>query len=148
APTDKLAADLMKMNQVSQTAQTASTDAGAPVQQQPQQPAPPSAPQQAAAESAPPIDPAAIVGTWHATRSDGSSFDLTLNQDKTFVWDVKHNGHEQKLTGTYDVEKNLLALESPQAGGMIAQVSTSNPDQFNFKLLGAPSTDQGLAFSR
>lgn len=134
-PDDKLAADLMKMNQVGQTAENATPPAPA---QTPSQPAP----------EATPIDSAALVGTWHAQRPDGSKFQLELKPDKTFDWKVNQQGHEQALSGSFGVEKDLLALESPQAGGMVAHVAQADKDHFTFKMLGAPKDDPGLTFTR
>jgi hypothetical protein len=95
-----------------------------------------------------PVDPAALVGTWHAQRDDGSKFDLTLNADNTFNWTVHQQGNDQTMNGTFGVERDLLALESPQAGGMVAHVAQADAGHFTFKLLGAPQADQGLTFAR
>ncbi|MGC3968174.1 MAG: hypothetical protein QM775_12630 [Pirellulales bacterium] len=157
-PNDKLAADLKKMNEMSQTAQAAQPSADQTAQAgptgadvapalPPTDPNAPQPPQQPAAEVKS-IDAATLVGTWHAQRDDGSKFDLTLSSDKQFTWTVHHQGQEQKLTGTYEVEKDLLALQSQQAGSMVAQVSQPSGEQFQFKLLGAPQDDQGLAFNK
>lgn len=134
APNDRLAADLLKMNDASSTAAT-----------EPAQAAPTAAPAQPAGKS---IDPSSLVGTWHATREDGSKFDLQLTDDKTFTWKVVQQGREQSITGKYEVQKDLLALETPDAGGMVAQVAQNDDGRFTFKMLGAPQDDKGLAFSK
>src|SRR6185295_5240477 len=56
-----------------------------------------------------PIDPAAIVGHWRATRDDGSSFDVTLSADKNFDWKFAQQQQGQparndEFAGTYGVE--------------------------------------------
>jgi len=138
APTDRLAADLLKMNEVGETAQASQPVAPATTPTPPQQPV--AAPK--------PIDPAALVGNWNAERSDGSKFGIHLAEDKTFTWKVNQQGHEENLTGTFGVENDLLAFDSPQTGGMVGHVSFVDNDHFTFKLLGAPKDDEGLTFAR
>lgn len=134
APTDRLSADLLKMNDVNPTAQAA-----------PQ--AQPSAENKPIAEPKA-VDPAALVGQWTAQRPDNSKFEFRLAADKTFTWKVDQQGQTETLNGTYDVEKDLLALESDKAGGMVGHVSVESNDQFKFKLLGAPQDDEGLTFKK
>jgi len=133
SPKDRLAADLLKMNDYGQTAQVApdanpSTTAAAPEPKS--------------------VDPAALVGQWTAHRGDDSNFEFKLASDKTFTWKVDQQGRTELLKGTYEVEKNLLALESDQSGGMVGQVSLDGNDQFRFKVLGAPTDDEGLSFKK
>lgn len=140
APDDKLAADLMQMNRSNAAAQNATPPASNQTASQPNAERP-------AAEAAP-IDAEALVGTWRAERPDGTKFELQLKPDKTFDWKVNQDGREQELSGSFGVEKDLLALESPQAGGMVAHVAQTGDDRFTFRLLGAPQDDQGLTFVR
>jgi tetratricopeptide (TPR) repeat protein len=142
---DRLAADLLKMNQLAQQAQ-AQPDAAATAAN-PAPPEAPTPPQQPVAEATP-VDPNAIVGAWHAERSDGTKFELNLSDDNKFTWKVNQEGKEESLSGTFGVEKDLLALESPQAGGMVGKVEVKQPDMMTFKMLGAPQDDQGLTFRR
>jgi len=95
-----------------------------------------------------PVDPAVLLGSWHAGRDDGSKFDLTLKADKTFTWKFTQKDHNQVLTGTYGVENALLILESKQGGAMLGQVTLDGDGSFNFKMPGAPPDDPGLTFSR
>jgi tetratricopeptide (TPR) repeat protein len=100
-----------------------------------------------------PIDAAVIVGKWHATREDGSNFDLTLSPDKNFDWKFAQQRQGQpaqksELTGTYSVEKALLILQQKEGGAMIGEVTMEGNGKFNFKLLGAPPSDPGLTFTR
>lgn len=146
APTDRLAADLLKMTEVGKVAQSAPTDA-APTADQTAATATPAVPKEPAVAPAP-VDPAALVGDWHAERSDGSKFGIHFADDKSFTWKVTSQGQDTNLTGKFGVEKDLLALESQQQGGMIGRVSDVTKDHFTFKLVGAPLDDQGLAFNR
>ncbi len=131
-PNDRVAADVLKMVAAPQPSETA--------QQPPQEPTPP---------AAPPVDPATLVGTWKAARPDGSKFDLTLTNDAKFTWSFAQKGQAaQAFGGNYSVEGNVLALERKDGGSLIAEVTPSGESKFNFKLLGAPSDDPGLVFSR
>jgi tetratricopeptide (TPR) repeat protein len=167
-PNDRVAADLLKMA-------TASQD-GHPTEIGAAKPAP-----QPAGESNPtamPIDPARLVGTWKASRDDGSMFELTLGKNSTFDWkftqkqlqtpadaataqrasdqnfrnpDLKRfvaDRSPQEFGGTYTIEKNVLALQRKNGGSLIAEVTPGGDGNFNFKLLGGPADDPGLAFSR
>jgi tetratricopeptide (TPR) repeat protein len=134
-PNDRLASDLLKMHQVPQTADAqpapAATTTAAPAAPEPQ-----------------PVAVEAIQGTWHAQREDGSKFEIQLQPDKNFTWSVDQQGHKETMNGKYDVQKDLLALESDKAGGMVGHVALDGDDKFTFKLLGAPKDDSGLTFSK
>lgn len=167
-PNDRVAADLLKMASASQDGGPAATAAAKPV--------PP--PSSDSRSTATPLDPAALVGTWNAARGDGSTFELTLGRDATFDWkfspsrrqtpaakataqrasdqnvrnpDLKRfaiGRNVQEFGGTYTVEGNVLALERKHGGSLIAEVTSSGDRSFNFKLVGGPADDPGLAFNR
>jgi tetratricopeptide (TPR) repeat protein len=96
----------------------------------------------------PPIDKAKLAGSWKATREDGSQFELIIGQDDKFTWKFTNKGQKPtEFSGTYKIEKNVLALESKEGGSLIAGV-TQEDGKFNFKLLGAPPEDPGLNFTK
>lgn len=131
-PNDRVAADVLKMVAAPQPRESA--------QQPPQEPTRP---------AAQPVDPATLMGTWKAARPDGSKFDLTLTNDAKFTWSFAQKGQAaQAFGGNYSVEGNVLALERKDGGSLIAEVTPAGEAKFNFKLLGAPSDDPGLDFSR
>jgi len=133
-PTDRVAADLLKM--------VSPPKAGPPTETQP----PPAA---GTASAAAPVDPATLVGTWAAARDDGSKFALALTNDGAFTWKFSPKGQKsQDLAGKYTVEGQVLALEGSEGGSLIANVTPGAGKKFNFKLLGAPAEDPGLDFSR
>jgi len=143
-PSDRLAADLLRMASTS----TSVADGPPPVpgpDPDSNQPGQPTGQPIAEAE---PVDPAVLVGSWHASRDDGSNFDLTLKPDKTFTWKFAQKDHNQVLTGTYGVENALLIMQSKQGGAMLGQVTLDGDGSFNFKMPGAPQDDPGLTFSR
>lgn len=118
----------------------------------PQPPIPADRQQQGVAANRPPqadanVDPAMLVGTWSASRDDGSQFNLTLNQDGTFTWKFNQKNNEQSFDGKYTLEGNVLALQRKDGGSLVATVTPDGDHKFNFKLLGAPPSDQGLNFA-
>jgi tetratricopeptide (TPR) repeat protein len=134
-PNDRVAADVLKMISPDQSrAQTAVAPQPIVESERP-------------AESR--VNPAALVGTWKATRPDGSRFELTLNNDDRFSWSfAPQNQKAQGFDGSYTVEGNVLALEREDGGSLIAEVTPGDRRSFNFKLLGAPEDDPGLDFNR
>jgi tetratricopeptide (TPR) repeat protein len=160
-PTDRLAADLLRMAEGSGAAQAGGPpptpgnggfepppDQVGGVGQDGQDGQDGQLPAEANQVEAEPVDPAALAGSWHARRDDGSKFDLTLMPDKTFTWRFSQNDHNEVISGTYGVEKALLIMQSKQSGAMLGQVTQESPDSFNFKMSGAPPDDPGLTFTR
>ena len=141
SPEDRVAADLLAMMTHpagSQTQPAATTEA--PTQQPPATtPAQPDVSTEA-------IDPSMLVGTWSASRDDGSQFQLVLNQDGTFQWNFTQKEMKNDFTGHYTVHGNVLALERNDGGSLVATITPGDKQEFNFKLVGAPPTDPGLDF--
>ena len=138
APGDRVAADLAKMLSAPPAGQPAANA---------EEPAP--APIADTQPAATPIDATALLGSWHATRADGSKFELTLTKDATFTWKFSPKKQPaQELSGSYTVEVNVLALECKDGGSLIGQVTPGGAKKFNFTLEGAPREDEGLDFSR
>jgi hypothetical protein len=129
-PTDKVAADLLKM--ISPPME------GNNQPPEPEQPKP----------SSKPVDAAGLAGTWKAARDDGSTFELTLAGDSNFTWKYTQQQKTQEFGGTYSVQGNLLVLERKDGSSMVGQMTPDGPKKFNFKLLGAPGSDPGLNFGR
>ena len=152
-PTDQIAADLLKTIQA-----TKPGDAATPEKQPDAQQPTPQPPDEAAnaavnpainISSAKPVDPSMLVGTWNASRAEGSTFVLTLMKDATYTWKFSQDQKPPTvLSGTYKIEGSVLSLENKNGGALIAGVIPEGDKRFNFKLLGAPATDKGLNFSR
>ena len=139
-PDDRVAADILKMVAPPE----AIGDAAGTTQAS--SPPPADEPTQSAAKS---VDPQMLVGTWKATRTDGSIFNLTIASDATFNWSFAQKDQDaQEFGGTYTVEGNVLALERKDGGSLIAEVTPVGDGQFNFRLLGAPDDDVGLEFHK
>ena len=108
------------------------------------------APTPTAAPPAPakPVDAAALVGSWQASRQDGASFSLDLTDAKTFAWKYTQDGKTQEFKGDYTLADNLLILKQDGNPTMIGQVTMADPGQFQFKLAGDNPSDSGLTFTR
>lgn len=139
-PNDRVAVDLLQMLRAPAPNQTAANPApaGNDVATNPE-------PRPGVTETK--IDAAMLVGTWSASRDDGSQFTMTLNQDGTFNWKFKQKNADQAFDGKYTVEGNVLALERKAGGSLVATVTPDGEQKFNFKLLGAPPSDPGLNFT-
>lgn len=145
-PNDKVAADLLKMVQPEGTSASpqppaAEPPAGSPSSSQ-NTPSPDGGP-----ATGPPVDPAQLVGTWHAARNDGSQFQLTLTQDGKFTWKFTLNGKTEEFGGHYTLDGNVVALERDGGGSLVAGIIFQGEKKFNFKLLGGPPEDPGLDFA-
>jgi tetratricopeptide (TPR) repeat protein len=102
---------------------------------------------QASAPS-PPVDRAALVGAWTASRSDGAAIALDISEDATFCWKYTQQGKlQQEFRGTYTVAENLLILKCSGNPTLIGQVSAMDGGRFNFKLVGSNASDPGLTFA-
>jgi len=161
-PNDRVAADLLRMlnaprNAASQQVPPANPqpDSQPPADGNPQAstpleiPAPSAAAAAAQAPQLKPVDPEAVVGTWNASRPDGTSFALDLKPDKSFNWTFTPKGQTpQSFDGTYTVDGAVLSLERTGGGAMLAAIDLKDPQHFNFKPVGAPPEDPGLDFSK
>lgn len=154
-PGDRVAADLYRMvgghnGQAVAADRTPSLAPTQPVQAPlaPAQPVPSQPVPSQTTTDKKPVDAEALVGTWHASRGDGSKFDLNLIQDKTFSWKFAQQQRGEDFSGTYMTEGALLILQRTNGGAMVGQIAMDGADRFSFKLLGAPADDAGLAFHR
>ena len=96
-----------------------------------------------------PIDPEKFIGTWQASRADGSVFSLDLTKEKTFKWSFTSKDQSpQSFEGTYFVQGDMITLERNGGGSLVAKIRPGNETHFQFKLFGAPEGDPGLDFAR
>ena len=141
-PNDRIAAEMLRMLSKPADPSTVVID------QQPT-PLPPDTDSKPAGSAlVKPIDPATLVGTWHAIRGDGSKFEMTLTNDSQFIWKFTRAEQMADFRGKYTVDGNVLALEQPRGGSLIAELVSANDQTVQFKLLGAPTEDLGLNFSK
>lgn len=155
-PTDRVAADLLKLISSGSNGPTTTSasppappqPAPQPVPQPPATPATPQTPAEAPRSAGKTMDKAAFAGTWKAERSDGSKFELRLNPDSTFTWTFSQKNNEEKFSGTYTLEGTVLALQRKEGGSLVGNITPMGEGRFNFKLLGGPPEDTGLEFAR
>ena len=138
-PNDRVAVDLLKM--VSKPQESTSTDAVP-------QPTP-EAPSTETSSITTQILPTSLVGTWNATRTDGSTFTLKLTDEMKFSWSFAHQQQPtQSFDGAYSLQGSLLSLESQVRGSFVAQLKSIDGARFNLKVVGAPEEDPGLDFGQ
>jgi tetratricopeptide (TPR) repeat protein len=137
-PEDRVAADVLRML-------NPSGDGGQlPAAQQEPVPQPPDEP--LVAESR--LDAAALAGTWRASRSDGTAFELILTDNATFTWKSSKGTTSKALRGKYTLEGNVLAMERSDGGSLVGEIAFDGERRLRFKPLGAPADDTGLDFAR
>src|SRR5262249_2707772 len=102
---DRVASDLFRMLSPPKEAQAAT-----PGGEEPRPQPPPESPSEAPPIN--PVNPNQLLGSWRASREDGSKFELTLNKDGTFDWKFARPKEKAvEFGGKYTVEQNVLALE-------------------------------------
>jgi tetratricopeptide (TPR) repeat protein len=146
-PNDRVASELLKMLTPREQAPASpgSPAAGTGPAVTPQPPEENAQPE----STGPPIDPGTILGTWQASREDGSKFNLKIGDDSTFTWKfTPPKGKANEFSGKYTVEGNVLALQREDGGSMVGTVTPDGAGKFNFKALGAPADDPGLNFAK
>jgi uncharacterized protein (TIGR03066 family) len=112
----------------------------------PPQPGTPPAP--GAEAAGPTIDPARLSGNWKASPAPNSTISLALQPDGKFTWDVAQGGQSHRIEGTYTLQGDQLALAQAEGGAMVGTVALQGDQGFNFRALGGPASDKGLAFTR
>ncbi len=100
------------------------------------------------AVSKPSITKEAIVGSWISDRGAQGKISLTLNPDGNYVWEYKNQNVSDSFKGTYTMGGNILTLVDSKGNPMVANISQSAPNQFNFKLTASGANDPGLDFKK
>ena len=95
-----------------------------------------------------PVDAAALVGNWKASRPDGANISLNLTKDGNYTWQFAQKNKPQTFSGTYSVADNLLILKQGNNPMMVGQVTLLADNRFNFKLPGDNPNDPGLTFAK
>ena len=95
------------------------------------------------------VDPRFLIDNWTATREDGSTFNLTLEGNRTYRWRYfPQGGRPQEFSGTYTLSENVLVLKQNDEPTMVGQVTPLGNNRFNFRLSGSDQYDPGLNFKR
>jgi len=90
--------------------------------------------------------PASVVGNWKASSGSGT-IELAMKQDGSFTWKFTSKGKPSEFSGKYQLAGNTLVLETDQGAPMVGKVAAKGTG-FHFQMLGGPSSDPGLAFSK
>lgn len=134
-PNDKLSAGLLSLLR--------------PAEAPPATPPPAAAPPSPGSPAAgPTIDPARLSGNWKASPAPNTTISLALQPDGKFTWDVAQSGQSHRIEGTYTMKDDHLALAQAEGGAMVGTVALQGERAFNFRALGGPDDDKGLAFAR
>jgi tetratricopeptide (TPR) repeat protein len=150
-PTDRLAGELLTMVKgpaKNPTPEAPPTDPNNVLRDDLNPPPAPS-PQTVAEQSVPNIDSNLLPGTWNASRTDGSRFRLAMSDDGKFTWKYSTpNQKGEEFGGTYTVDGPVLTLQRQEGGALAGVARFSDDGKMNFKLVGGPTEDPGLDFSK
>jgi hypothetical protein len=94
------------------------------------------------------LDAKTFVGTWTATKADGATFKMTLNDDGTFEWTSDNKGQTQTVKGVFEVEGKTLAMEPDNGGVLVGNVNAPENGEFKFAMIGGLPEDPGLDFKK
>jgi len=96
------------------------------------------------------IQPEQLAGNWVSERKNGDQFELNVSPDSKFTWKFKpgETGEARSINGTISAEGNVLAMESPDEGTLVAVIEPQGDQKFNLKLLGSSDDDPGLEFTQ
>ena len=90
---------------------------------------------------------ASHVGQWKASLANGSTVELALQADGSFVWVAVSGGKTSSFRGTFTIQGGMLTLVRSSDNQKLAGAFTPIAGgKMNFKLSGAK--DAGLNFSR
>ncbi len=89
-----------------------------------------------------------LVGAWRAEKN-GDRFELTFDDVGGFIWKATpKNKKAVAISGRVTITDSLLILDGKDQGRMIGEVTSVNPDEFQFTPPGSAPNDKGLAFKR
>ena len=96
----------------------------------------------------PPVAAGTLPGRWTAR---DANITLAIQNNGQFSWTTSGPGKPPAtIAGTTTLADGVLTLadQGGQNGALAGRLVWQDPDHFNFRLVGAPSTDPGLNFSR
>jgi tetratricopeptide (TPR) repeat protein len=89
-----------------------------------------------------------LVGQWQAT-SGNTTIELDITDDAKFTWTATPKGKSPiEVKGEASTTNDTLSLDTKDQGVMNGVVKSGGADKFRFTLVGAPSSDPGLMFTR
>jgi hypothetical protein len=107
-------------------------------------------PSSAAAVPAQPLDPGKMTGVWVAQAPPNATITLSISDETNFTWAFAAPGNPPvTISGTYTLANGVLTLAGKDAPGpLVGKVASPDDSHLNFKLVGSPANDPGLAFAR
>jgi hypothetical protein len=78
----------------------------------------------------------------------GTTIELTLKPDKTFLWNIVAQGKTQPISGTFTLEGDVLTLSQSENNAMVGKVTLQDDSHFLFQAMGGGPNDSGLVFSK
>ncbi len=89
-----------------------------------------------------------LVGNWSATAGP-VTVNLKIDEDFSFTWKVSEGGKPtSQLTGNLTGDADGLEFISADQGTLAGIAISQGPNEWEFKIAGAPPAEQGLKFSR
>ncbi len=99
--------------------------------------------------TAPAGKPGTLQGTWTAQPGGDVTITLTFQDQGRFTWKVARQGKEQQFAGKSTFENSILTLVQDNSQNvMVGNLTWQDETHFNFKVIGAVSTDPGLSFAK
>lgn len=93
-------------------------------------------------------EPSSLWGTWVAKPAEDTTIRLELRDDATFTWTVEQSEAPRSFSGQFTQGGTLLTLAPAEGGAMVGNVSSLQPDRFDFRMAGSSASDPGLQFRR
>jgi tetratricopeptide (TPR) repeat protein len=90
-----------------------------------------------------------IEGAWIAQRSDDVNITVTTKTARHFSWNVSRHGESRQLHGQLTERDDLVSfIQADNSAMMIGRLSRPDQNRFVFRVLGAPSSDPGVTFTK
>ena len=89
---------------------------------------------------------AELLGSWNASRDNGSRFELTVTESGEFTWAYGKDDEKQEIKGVFVVDDGVLAMEPDSGGVMLANVSKPTNNRFTFQQNG--TSEKSIIFQK
>jgi tetratricopeptide (TPR) repeat protein len=94
------------------------------------------------------VPPDSILGAWTAQGPGSARYSMSLRKEGTFTWGFQKGKRKEEAKGVFTVEGNVLAMEPNTGGVLLAELTVSEPDALQFKMIGGGANDPPLEFRR
>jgi hypothetical protein len=97
---------------------------------------------------APSVDRGKPEGTWTAHPDADTTIAVTFQDDGHFIWSVNRQGRDRRIEGSSSYAGGVLSMVQDPNSALIGNIHWRDLDHFDFKALGAGTSDKGLSFTR